>query len=111
MEYFAIIKIQGKQFIIIPNQVYDLNFIKYSNIGDVLKSNKILLEYSFSYDEDLSLFYNSLLLGKSKDKLYLLVIQHFFSKNVIIFKYKPKKNYNRFINFRPKITRAFSFLK
>jgi len=97
---FAIIQISGKQEIICPNTFCDVTFLRKALIDNFLNFNRIL----FCFKQ------NKIQIGTPvlvKSSLGALVLQHFFSKKLCIFRYKRKKNYKKFNMYKQKKTRVF----
>ena len=97
MEYI-VIQISGKQYLMKLNTWYDIDFIKYTKINDIIILNKILL---FFKDNKVQLGYPFL----SDIKIYAKIIKHIKNKKVTVLKTKPKKNYTRKYGHRQKFTR------
>lgn len=97
-----VLNVSGKQEIFTTKFFYDVNYIKNSNELDVVFLNRMLL-----------LFYTPtkhLIIGKPiiKDiKVKAYIIQHFFGKKILIFRYKRKKNYKKLKGYKSLYTRIF----
>ena len=80
------------------NKFYDVDFIKDSEVNDIIKLNKVLLFYN---DNKVQLGYPFL----TKIKVYAKILRHFKGKKITVLKTKPKKHYTRTKGFRKVFTR------
>lgn len=100
---FFIVNISGKQKVFFYNTYVDVLFIRNTNCGDIIKFNRILFFYKLDN-------FITIQIGKPFVKnicIFAIIIQHFFTSKIIIFKYKRKKNYIRKQGFKIKKTRIF----
>lgn len=97
MEYI-ITQVSGKQFLLQPNQWYDIDLIRKSITGDFILFNKILL---FKKNTVLQLgqpfLSNSNICGE--------VLREVKGKKITVLKTKPKKKYTRTKGHRALYTR------
>ncbi len=99
IDSYAIVDMQGKQYLIRPGHWYDLNLIKNTQIGDTIKINKVLI---YKKKEDLQL-------GRPfipKASILLQIIKHGVRKKTLVLKTKRKKKYTRIFGHRTYYTRA-----
>jgi large subunit ribosomal protein L21 len=95
---FSIVNASGRQFIFKPNNWYDLNYIKNTNLGDFILLNKILCIKKL----------NKIQLGKPflpESQIIGKIIQEVKGNKITVLKTKPKKNYTRVKGHRQLFTR------
>lgn len=95
---YIITQISGKQYLMELNKFYDVDFIKDSEVNDIIKLNKVLLFYN---DNKVQLGYPFL----TKIKVYAKILKHFKGEKITVLKTKPKKHYTRTKGFRKVFTR------
>ena len=96
---YVIAQTSGKQFLLKPDQWYDVDFINNGNLGDFLYFNKILF---FRKSTQLQL-------GKpflTNSQIPAKIIQQVKGKKIIVLKTKPKKKYIRTRGHRQAYTRV-----
>nr|QOU10750.1 ribosomal protein L21 [Spumella sp. Baekdong012001B8] len=96
---YAIAQISGKQFLLKPEQWYDIDFVKSSIIGDKILFNKILLLKKEG----------AIQLGQpflKHSKIGAFVLRNVKSRKITVLKTKPKKKYTRTQGHRTVYTRV-----
>jgi large subunit ribosomal protein L21 len=95
---YAIVQIGGKQFLLQPEQWYDIDLVKNTVIGDYLLLNKVLLFKSN----------NQIQVGTPflfQSQIPVKIIQEVKGKKITVLKTKPKKKYTRTKGHRTMYTR------
>lgn len=95
---YAIAQTSGKQFLLKPNQWFDIDLIKTATVGDYIYLNKIL----FFRNE------NKVQIGTpflENSKIAAKIIQQVKGKKITVLKTKPKKKYTRTKGHRQLYTR------
>lgn len=100
--FWFVLNISGKQEMFTTKFFYDINYIKNSNELDIVFLNRVLLMY---YTLTKHLIVGKPIIKDLKVKAY--IIQHFFGKKILIFRYKRKKNYKKLKGHKSLYTRIF----
>ena len=95
---YAITHTSGKQYLLIPGQWYDIDYIKNGKAGDYLFFEKILF-----YKKEKKVQIGTPFLEESK--IGAKIIQEIKGKKITVLKTKPKKKYTRTKGHRQKYTR------
>lgn len=95
---YAISQISGKQFIIQPNQWYDIDFVQSAKVGDTVLLQKILFLRHQNYIQLGNPFLSSC-------KIFGTILNHVTHKKLMVIKTKVKKHYTRTRGHRQKYTR------
>lgn len=97
MKYF-ILHTSGKQFLVKPNEWYDLDYINSGKVGELVSFKRLLL-YRDSNKIQVGQPYieNGLVVGK--------ILQNLKGRKILVLKTKPKKNYTRVKGHRKLFTR------
>lgn len=101
--FWFILNISGRQNFFKLKFFYDINFIKNSKELDIILLNRILFIYFNSIDH---IYLGTPILKDFKIEAY--VIQHFFGKKILIFRYKRKKNSKKLKGYKSLYTRIFT---
>jgi large subunit ribosomal protein L21 len=97
MKYFVLYT-SGKQFLVKPNEWYDLDYISSGKIGDLLSFKRLILYRDLNKVQLGQPFINNgIVVGK--------ILQNVKGKKLLVLKTKPKKNYTRSKGCRKMFTR------
>lgn len=94
---FSIVQVSGHQYLMQAGNWYDINRIE-AEPNAIIKLKKILLFRNRKH----IIIGNPFILDKC---VVGVVVQHIKGKKVCVFKYKPKKKYNRKKGYRASLTR------
>ena len=94
---YAIVEISGRQFWVEPDKYYTVNNLPLP-IGTKLLLKRVLF---INQKENIKIGYPYL----NEAKVEAIVLDHFESKKVLVYKMKPKKKYRKKNGYRQKLTR------
>jgi large subunit ribosomal protein L21 len=95
---YAIAQTSGKQFLLKPNQWFDIDLIKTATVGDYIYLNKILF---FRHENKVQIGTPFL----KNSKIAAKIIQQVKGRKITVLKTKPKKKYTRTKGHRQLYTR------
>jgi len=96
---YAIVQTSGKQFLLKPDEWYDVDYIKNGKIGDFLYFKKILF---FRKEKQVQLGKPFLI----NSEISVKIIQQVKGQKITVLKTKPKKKYTRTKGHRQLYTRV-----